>query len=286
MTKTKRDIHAEVTAQIIAKLEDGVAPWTKSWTGGGFVLPRRSTGQHYRGINIMLLMMQGRSSEHWFTYKQAEALGAQVRKGEKGTMVIFYKKLNIKDKETGEPKSIPMLRAYTVFNYDQIDGLPAEYDAAPAEAVNPDVRSEALEAYIAATGAKVAHGGSRAYYSPTEDRVQLPDFEQFHDGIAYYGTALHELAHWTGHPSRLDRLTKRDSTSYATEELVAELSAAFLGASLGVEATLREDHVSYLDGWLKVLKADNKAIFKAATAAQKAVDYLDGTQPQELEEAA
>jgi antirestriction protein ArdC len=293
MAKAKRDIYQEVTDSIIAKLEEGVAPWAKSWSGGGFALPRRSTGQHYRGINVLLLLSTGQTGEHWFTYKQAAASGGQVRKGEKGTTVIFYKQLRIKQ-DDGSDKGIPLLRSFTVFNQDQIDGLPARFDPAPVEAINPDERQPAIEAYIAATGATITHGGDRAFYAPVEDRIQLPEWSQFVDGVAYYGTALHELAHWTGHKTRLDRLTsmreafstKRDSTAYATEELVAELSASFLGASLGVETELREDHVSYLQVWLSALKADKKAIFKAATKAQAAVDFLDGLQPQALEEAA
>ena len=286
MAQAKRDIQQEVTDTIIAKLEEGVAPWTKSWSGNGFSIPLRSTGQAYRGINVLILMMQGRSGQHWFTYKQAAAAGGQVRKGEKGTTVIFYKQLKIKDKVSGDDKRIPLLRSFTVFNQCQIDGLPAKWTPAPVEAINADERNIAVDAYIAATGAKITHGGDRAFYSPTDDRIQLPEWSAFEDGIAYYGTALHELAHWTGHASRLDRLVKRDSTAYATEELVGELSASFLGAALGIETELREDHVSYLASWLKVLKADKKAIFTAATKASKAVEFLDGLQPQELKDAA
>lgn len=289
MAKTKRDIHQEVTDSIIAKLEEGVAPWTKSWTGdAGFALPRRSTGEHYRGINIMLLLMQGRSSEHWMTYKQAEAQGGQVRKGETGTLVIFYKQLKIKDKVTDEDKRIPLLKAYKVFNLDQIDfadGIPAKYQSAPVEAINPDQNIPAVDDFIIGTGATISYGGDRAFYDPSADRIQLPRFEDFKDAVAFYGTALHELAHWTGHKTRLDRLKQRDRTAYASEELVAELSASFLGAALGIETEVREDHVSYLQGWLSILKADKKAIFTAATKAQKAVDYLDNKQTK-LEEAA
>ena len=304
MAKAKRDIYQEVTDSIIEKLESGVAPWTKSWTGNGFVLPRRSTGQHYRGINVLLLLSTGQTGEHWFTYNQAAELCGMkktqrasgfkwiweddkgVREGEKGTQVIFFKQLKIEDKATGEDKKIPLLRSYKVFNQSQIDGLPAKFDAPEIEAINADERQPAIEAYIAATEAKITHGGDRAFYAPGEDRIQLPEWDAFSDGIAYYGTALHELAHWTGHKTRLDRLAQRDTTSYAKEELVAELSAAFLGASLGIETEIREDHVSYLQGWLSILKADKKAIFTASTAAQKAVDYLDRRQPQNLEEAA
>jgi antirestriction protein ArdC len=266
-----------------------VAPWAKCWTGGGISLPLRSTGAAYQGINVLILMMQGRTSPHWLTYKQAQAEGGQVNKGEAGTTVVFYKQLKVEDKATGEEKRIPLLRAFTVFNLEQIsfeDGVPAKYAPAEVEAINPDSRNVAVDAYITATEAKINHGGGRAFYRPSDDQIQLPEFAAFTDAVAYYGTAIHELAHWTGHATRLDRLTQRDSTAYATEELVAELSATFLGASLGIETTIREDHVSYLQGWLSVLKADKKAIFKAATKAQKAVSFLDNLQPTELEEAA
>lgn len=286
MAEAKRDIYQEVTNTIIAKLEEGVAPWAKSWSGGGFTLPRRSTGQHYRGINVMLLLSTGQTGEHWFTYRQAQAVGGQVPEGEKGTQVIYFKQLSVKDKDSGEDRTIPLIRSYKVFNQNQIDGLPARFDPAPVEAINPDERQPAIEAYIAATGAKITHGGDRAFYAPAEDRTQLPLWEFFQDGVAYYGTALHELIHWTGHKTRLDRLAQRDSTSYATEELVAELGACYLGASLGIETEVREDHVSYLQGWLSIMKADKKAIFKASTAAQASVTYLNNLQPQTLKEAA
>ena len=301
MAKAKRDIYQEVTDSIIAKLEEGVAPWAKSWSGGGFTLPRRSTGQHYQGINVLLLLSTGQTGEHWFTYSQAAELCGMkkdaegkwiweddkgVREGEKGTQVVFFKQLKIEDKATGEDKTIPLIRSYKVFNQNQIDGLPARFDPAPVEAINPDERRPSIEAYIAATGAKITHGGDRAFYAPVEDRTQLPLWESFQDGIAYYGTALHELIHWTGHKTRLDRLAKRDSTAYATEELCAELGACYLGASLGIETEVREDHVSYLQGWLSILKSDKKAIFKASTAAQKACDYLNKLQPPNLKKAA
>ena len=285
MTRKKRvDIHQIVTDQIIAKLEAGTKDWKKSWATMAGGLPLRENGQPYKGINVLILMIQGRANPNWLTYKKAAELKGQVRSGEKGTKVVFFKSLTVEDKVSGEDKSIPMIRSFTVFNAEQIDGLPARYYP-KAEDRNAEPRLDDADAYIAATGAVIAHGGGRAFYAPSRDSIQLPDFESFDDPVAYYGTALHELIHWTGHESRLDRDLKTGygTKDYAREELVAELGAAFAAATMGIETEVRDDHAEYLASWLKVLKEDKKAIFKAAAAAQKAVDYLDGFQEVEME---
>ncbi len=281
--RAKIDIYQTVTDQIISSLEAGTAPWQKSWATSGLGgMPRRVTGQAYRGINVLILWCQGRSAPTWMTYKQAQELGGNVRKGEKGTGITFFKPLRVTDKVTEEEKTIPLLKCYTVFNVEQIDGLPARFYPTPAEKLNGDSRTAEVETYIAGTEAVINHGGDRAFYRPSTDQIHLPEFDQFEDAEAYYGTALHELVHWTSAKSRIDRdLGKKfGDTGYAREELVAEIGAAFLTATLGIENTPREDHAAYVKVWLDVLKGDKKAVFAAAAAAQVAADYLDGLQEE------
>jgi len=281
--KKKIDIEKIVTDQLIAQLEAGTGQWKKSWASLGGDLPTRFTGQHYKGINLFILALTGRGNANWLTYKQAKSVGGQVRAGEKGTTVVFFKPFETKDRTTGEDITIPLLRCYSVFNAEQIDGLPEKYfPVIDADAANTEARCAEADAYIKATGAVVKHGGDKAFYIPSEDRIQLPDYEQFDDAVAYYGTALHELGHWTkGGKNRCER-----KLSYGEEELVAEIYASITCAKLGIESEVREDHAQYLAAWLKIIKADKKAIFRAARDAQKAVDYTDGLQPQEQEQAA
>jgi len=280
----KKDIYQDVTNQIINALENGTAPWRKSWACNGAGDPLRHNGVPYKGINWLLLQLSPWGAAHWLTYKQAQAEGGQVRKGEKGSPVVFFKKITVEDKSTGEDVQIPMLRHYTVFNAEQIDGLPEKYYPRPIER-NPDDTCAATEKLIAETGAEMRHGGDSAYYSPGQDFVQMPHFAAFDSAVAYYGTALHELTHWTGHEKRLDRNIKNafGSKDYAREELVAEIGAAMLCSALGLENTVREDHSSYIDGWLKVLREDKRAIFKAAAMAQRAADYLSGNLAEKTE---
>ncbi len=287
----KIDAYQKVTDQIIASLEAGAAPWQRPWSVSGFGgLPVRFNGQRYNGINVLLLWLQGRSAPTWMTYNQAKKLGGQVKKGEKGSMVVFFKQLRItetNDAGEEEAKQIPLLRFYSVFNVEQIEGLPARFYPEATESQNGDARLDDIEAYVTNTQAVIQHGGDRAYYRPSTDEIQLPEFDQFEDAVSYYGTTLHELAHWTGAKKRLDRLfgAAKGDPDYAKEELVAEITASFLSATLGIEIEPREDHASYLASWLEVLKGDKKAIFRAAAAAQKAADYLDGLQ-ETLEKAA
>ena len=283
----KIDIYQTVTDQIIAQLENGTAPWHKSWVGGG--LPLRSTGQEYQGINILLLSMQGRSNQNWMTYKQAASLGGQVKSGEKGTMVVCYKSLKIEDKVTNKEKMIPLIKHYNVFNVEQIENLPAKFYATATGPKNTEEKISIAENYISATQAEIRHGGNRAFYSPSEDFIQSPNYDDFDDAVSYYGTMAHELAHWTGHNTRLDRFFKNsDGTKdYAKEELVAEICATYTMAKLGLENTPRPDHASYIASWLKVLKSDPKAIFKACSKAQEACNFLwDLTEESVLELAA
>jgi antirestriction protein ArdC len=284
----KRDIYTEVTAKLIAKLEQGVPAWRKSWNAVSISgLPTRASGDAYKGVNVLILACEGRGNRHWMTYKQAAEHGGNVRKGEKSTTIVFYKKLTVEDraKSDGSTKIIPMLRAYNVFNAEQIDGLPTHFYAEGKPLVSDNERDAAVEAYVANTGAAINHGGNRAFYAHGFDSIQMPPLAAFDDSAAYYGTLLHELTHWTGHADREDRtFGKRfGDDAYAFEELVAEIGATFVCAALGIEQEVRDDHAAYLAGWLKILKADNKAIFQAAAKAQAAADFLDGLQIQEAQ---
>lgn len=283
-------LYDRVTHSVIKDLEAGVAPWTKPWKNGpatGIMPHNGATHRPYHGINVMILWAEreekGYSTPNWMTYRQAQTLGAQVRKGEKATTIVFTKKLHFKDKETDEEKQVSMLRTYSVFNEDQIDGL---IRAEPQE-LPPEARIEAIEAFLKATGAQVNIGGNKACYVPSLDFICMPYAHQFKSIERYYATSFHEHAHWTGHKSRLDRdLSKRFGTkAYAAEELVAELSAAFLCAHLGIAGELR--HAEYIATWIKLLKDDSRAIFTAAAKASQAADFLRAfSEPEEEAEAA
>jgi antirestriction protein ArdC len=288
--KPTLDIYAKVTTKIIADLERGNLTWLKPWQAGNpagdISLPRRSCGKAYRGINVVMLwasaVEQGFNSPLWITYKQAAELGAQVRKGEKGSPVVYadsFKKTGTDTKGEDVETTIPFLKAYTVFNAEQVDGLPEHFYTSTTPISNDQPRIDALEQFFTATGAVIRHGGSKAYYSPSQDCVQMPEFAAFRDGESYYATLAHEITHWTSHPSRLDRQLggKRfGDAGYAMEELVAELGAAFLCAELAITPETREDHAAYIATWLKVLRHDKRAIFTAASHAQRAADHLRG----------
>ncbi len=270
-------VYRHVTQSIIAELEQGAAPWVKPWKGGGRVgiMPTNAiTGHHYRGINVPILWhaadTHGFASHAWLTFK-ALAKGAHVRKGEKGTQIVFTNQLTVKkDDAEDEERQISMLHAFTVFNVAQVEGL-KEPDAAQGESPPP---AGAADAFAAATGADIRHGRDRACFVPSLDFVALPLPETFETAEQYHATKLHELVHWSGHKSRLSRdLNNRFGTqAYAAEELVAELGAAFLCAHLGVQGQLR--HAAYIDSWLLLLKDDDRAIFTAASKASVAADYL------------
>lgn len=292
-TAPRADVYTRVTDTIVAELEAGVRPWTKPWSAEHLASrisrPLRSTGQAYSGINVILLwaeaVARGFCAPIWITFRQALALGAHVRKGERGATVVYANRITRTepggDGEDVE-RSIPFLKAYTVFNVDQVEGLPAHFYATTAPVLEPAQRIAHAEAFFAATRAEIRHGGGQAYYAVGPDHVQMPPFEGFEDPEAYYATLAHECVHWTRHPSRLDRdfgRKRRGDAGYAREELVAELGAAFLCAHLGIELTPRPDHASYLASWLEVLKGDKRFIFTAAAHAQRACDHLHGLQP-------
>jgi antirestriction protein ArdC len=273
-----KDIAQAVTDKIVASLESGVAPWVRPWKAENCGLPYNlSSLKTYRGINVALLSLNPFTSNAWLTYKQAQELGANVRKGEKGSMIVFYKPWEIKDKNDpdSEGRMVPVLRSFVVFNREQIDGLPA----LPARTEH--VRPSHEEANTVLAQATIRHGGARAFYTSQGDYIQLPDAGAFNSQPGYYATALHELTHWTGHASRLAReYGKRfGDSAYAREELVAEMGAAFLCAHLGIDGRLQ--HESYIASWIKVLKEDKRAIITAASAAQKAADYCLKAQAAE-----
>ena len=282
------DAYQVVTDQIVAALEAGTRPWTKSWAGGISGLPLRHNGQPYSGVNILILGLSGFSNPYWMTFKQAQEYGGKVRKGSKSTKIVFFKPLKIEDRVTKEEKNIPLLRTYNVFNAEQIEGLPERFYPVEEER-NQGERIEAAEAFFAAQNANLSHEAGTAFYRPSLDQIVMPAFEKFDDPEAFYSTLSHEFIHWTGHKSRLDRDLKTGfgTKDYAREELVAELGSAFVMHTLGLSAEPREDHAEYLAEWLKVLKEDKRAIFRASAAAQKACDFLvANANPETKKEAA
>jgi antirestriction protein ArdC len=285
----RSDIYTRITDGIIKSLEQGVKPWTQPWNArhaaGPICKPLRFNGQTYSGINVLTLWATANercyAAPIWMTFRQAKELGGNVRKGEKGAPVVYADTLlrTQTDDRTGEQTEsvIPFMKGYTVFNIEQIEGLPAHFYAQADAQPNPDTRIAEAEALFAASGADIRHGGNSAYYAPAEDRIQMPTFESFRDAQSYYATLAHELTHWTRHSTRLDRDFGRKrfgDTGYAREELVAELGAAFLCADLGLKLEDRDDHAAYIASWLKVLKNDNKAVFSAAAHAQRASEYI------------
>lgn len=279
----KTDVYQIVTDGIIEALEMGVKPWSCPWKRNGMVsgIPSNfSTGTAYSGINIMLLWCsaakQGFQDSRWLTYKQAKDLGAQVKKGEHGTTAIFYKTLE-KENDEGERELIPMLKTFTVFNIEQIDGLNIDADDREGHTAEPVSDFDPLphvETLFLRTGANITERGQQAFYRPATDEIWLPERHLFTDAANFYATGLHELVHWTGAKNRLNREKggRFGSEEYAFEELIAELGSAFLMADLGVVGDVQ--HESYIASWLKALKNDRRYIFKAASAASKAHLYL------------
>jgi antirestriction protein ArdC len=289
----KADIYQRITDQIVGELEKGVRPWMKPWhaehAGGRITRPLRGNGIPYKGINVLVLwsaaMEKGYAAPVWMTFKQASELKANVRKGERSSLVVYADKIirTEADAATGEEaeRAIPFMKGYTVFNVEQIDGLPEHYYAKPAPRVDTIERIERAERFFAGTGETIRHGGTMACYNISQDVVQMPLFEAFRDAESYYATLAHETTHWTRHPSRLDRDFGRKrfgDEGYAMEELVAELGSAFLSADLDLTPEVRSDHASYIASWIKILNDDKRAIFTAASHAQRAADFLHGLQ--------
>ena len=290
----KQDVYSRVTDKIIADIEGGNLTWLQPWQAGhkaGPVSrPLRAGGVPYRGVNVLMLwaaaMEKGYACPLWLTYKQAAELGGQVRKGEKGSLVVYantFTKTGTDEQGAEVETEIPFMKGYTVFNAEQIDGLPAHFYATLPPLNNEIARLESAERFFASTRATIQHGGARAFYSYDRDIMQMPELQAFRDAESYYATLAHEATHWTRHPSRLDRDLGRKrfaDAGYAMEELVAEIGAAFLCADLGITPETRDDHAAYIVSWLQVLKNDKRAIFTAASHAQKAADYLHSLQPQ------
>ena len=277
-----QELYEHITQSIIKDLEAGVAPWTRPWKLGnaGSIMPvNAATNRPYSGINIPILwyaqQVNGYPSPRWMTYKQALPLDAHVRKGEHGTTVLFTKKLTVKGDED-EDKQIAMLRTFMVFNVAQIDGLDDTLSGDLVDLPSPEVNQNAATRFIDATKADIRIGGDRSCYVPSKDFIALPPEQAFVGREHYLATALHELCHWSGHETRLNRALKNrfGTKAYAAEELVAELGAAFLCAHLGVEGRLR--HADYIATWLELLKENNRAIFTASSKASQAANFLRG----------
>ena len=281
-------LYAEITGQIIAQLEAGRAPWVQPWgradVPAALGLPfNAATGRPYSGVNILILwgavVARGYGVQGWLTFRQALALGGGVRKGERGVTVVYADRFTPDDErrralEAGDDaRSIPFLKRFTVFSPEQCDGLP-EGLVTPVPPLAEGLIRPEVEALITRSGAQLRLGGDKAFYAPGPDYIQTPRPEAFFEPINWHRTALHELGHWTGAAHRLNRDLSGafGSGKYAREELVAEISAAFTCAALGITPTVR--HADYIGDWLQVLREDDRAIVRAASAASKAADYL------------
>lgn len=289
---SQAEIREKVTNQVIEALQSGSIPfWRKPWSeddNTGY--PANAISRKpYRGINSLLLSLKGYDSKWFATYNQWRSIGGQVRRGEKGSQIILFKpvrKVTVTSDGEEEVRSFPLMKTWTVFNISQVDGDLGQLRTAPLKSERRFVDYGPAEKVVAATGADVRYSGGRAFFSPEYDFIQLPPKEAFSKAHEFYGVLAHELTHWTGHKSRLDRLNRLarfGDESYAVEELVAELGSAFLLAELGIPQSDDLSNVTaYLAHWLKVLERDHTAIFTASSAAAKAVDLiLSFSRPQE-----
>ncbi|MEE1199151.1 MAG: zincin-like metallopeptidase domain-containing protein [Christensenellales bacterium] len=271
------DIYAEITNRIVSEMESGLIPWAKPWVAlGGCV--SYATGNPYSLLNQMLL---GRPDEY-ATYKQIQSAGGYVKKGQKASMVVFWKWIEQEDKD-GEKKEIPFLRYYNVFHIDQCEGLKAKHSTEFPQTANADQKAESIICdYLKTSGVKLNHEqGDRAFYRPSDDSITLPLLAQFKETAEYYSTAFHEMIHSTGHMSRLNRLEKTaffGTEAYSKEELIAEIGAAALVNASGLETTKSfRNNAAYIQNWLSVLKNDKRFIVSAAGKAEKAVNLILGT---------
>lgn len=287
MEQQKSDIYERITVQIIEAIEEGAGEFRMPWHVGGsecFSPANAASRRPYRGVNVLCLwavaMRRGYESGLWATYNQWKELGAQVRKGEKAAPVVFWKITDKAGREVEEDdiRRMPakdrlfLARGYNVFNAAQVEG----FTPPPVPMLDESSRNSDAEGFFARLGARVRHGGASACYIPGLDEIFMPRFEAFRDAAGYYSTFAHEATHWSGAPHRLGRELKAKfgSEGYAMEELVAEFGAAFLCAALKISVTPRPDHAAYISGWLDVLRRDRRAVFAAASHAQKAVDWM------------
>jgi len=268
-------VYEIITNKIIEELEKGTVPWQRPWVGGASM--NLVSKKPYRGINVWLTAASGYSSPYWVTYKQATDLGGNVKKGEKGTMVVFFK-VYTKEQEEGEDDKRFALRYYTVFNTDQCENLKTPEQEKPLE-FSPITQCEQVVNNMPKAPA-ITHSRAQAYYMPSADRVNMPNKEAFVGEPEYYSTLFHELVHSTGHKSRLDRHTKDKcnhmfgSQDYSKEELVAEMGATYLAGTCKIENKTLKNSAAYIHGWLKRLRSDTKILIQAAAQAQKASDYI------------
>jgi antirestriction protein ArdC len=282
----RNSLYQEITGKIIAELEQGRVPWVQPWgnVSAPLGLPRSAaTGRQYSGVNILILwcavMERGFTRQNWLTFRQGLAIGAHVRKGERGTTVVYadrfipYSERTRAAEDGDEPEAIPFLKRFTVFNADQCEDLPADLAPMPTPVAENLILPQA-EALIAATDADLRIGGNRAFYVPSADYIQVPPPSSYFEPINWHRTVCHELGHWSGAANRLNRDLSGGfgTSSYAREELCAEMTGAFVCAALSIVPTVR--HSDYLANWLEVLREDNRAIIRAASAASKAADYL------------
>jgi len=269
------DIYAEITNRMIKEMENGIIPWRKPWMAAGAAISH-TTGKPYSLLNQMLL---GRAGEY-LTFKQVQAEGGFVRKGEKAHMVVFWKWLEKEDEETGETTQIPFLKYYNVFHIDQCEGISAKHMQMNTKPASPDETAEKIIAeYVNREGVTIEHReGDAAFYQPASDRIVLPLLKQFAETAEYYSTAFHEMVHSTGHMKRLARL---DGTAhfggedYSKEELTAEIGSAALVNHAGLETSSSfHNSAAYVQNWLTALKNDKRFIVSAAGRAEKAVNYI------------
>ena len=284
----KKDIYQEITNQIISDLEKGLPVWEKPWEKGFMGFPENAFSKSfYSGVNTLILWLRqfntGFETSQWITFLQVKKLGGKVKKGEKATQIVFYKKLVITDEESEEEKTIPLLKTHAVFNLSQTEGLEhlIKKSSSKEKPLFQDV--EKAEELIKKSQVDIVFAPiDRACYQPTEDKILMPKKEQFKTQEGFYSTLFHELSHWTGHKSRLNRKkgNKKGSKDYAFEELIAEISASFICCHLGFEYSTQ--HSAYVKDWLEVLKEDKKAIFKASSQAQKATEFILGNVQGEV----
>jgi antirestriction protein ArdC len=295
--RDRTSLYQEITDKIIAELETGRVPWVQPWetvaAKASLTMPKNAaTQRQYSGINVLILwgavIERGFTTQNWLTFRQALGLAGNVRKGESGTTVVYADRFvpneerQRAERDGDSPNAIPFLKRFTVFNTDQCENLPPRLASASAPVPEGLILPQA-EALIARTGADFRIGGDRAFYSPNHDFIQVPRPDAYFEPINWHRTALHELGHWSGHHSRLGRDLSGNfgSALYAKEELVAEITSAFVCASLGIVPTVR--HADYVGSWLEVLREDDRAIIRAASGASKAADYLLAFRPESNE---